>query len=84
MKLTETQTTKLSQVNNLVEEIIFSFYYEEGDKYPELKTLLCSLMEEGVEEKDNAAAVVDHLRFFSNLQFGLQVRRACAADVLRA
>ena len=38
----------------------------------------------GVEEKDDAAAVVDHLRFFSNLQFSLEVRRACVADVLRA
>ena len=31
-----------------------------------------------------AAAVVDHLGFFSNPQFGLEVRRACAADVLKA
>ena len=37
-----------------------------------------------VEEEDDAAAAVDHLRFFSNLQFDLEVRRACAADVLRA
>ena len=37
-----------------------------------------------VEEEDDAAAVVDHPGFFSNLQFEIEARRAFAAVVRRA
>ena len=49
MNLTESQQTRLTELNTLVDELIFSLYYEEGDKYHEVKNLLTSLFSEGVE-----------------------------------
>ena len=49
MNLTDSQSTRLQKLEDLVGEVVFSLYYEEGDRYPEVKELLTSLFREGVE-----------------------------------